>query len=243
MILQLKEIHAQCSHDSSIKLGCIVDTNVLFAASYPSDVFNEWVEEVLSLLHELEIPIYTNLNIRSEFLDLHRRVLIPEGLLTMLHDYPTQLSSEVKAQLGLLKAKVYKTMKEDKTFKLSDFEIKKYRKLLSRTQLAGENAWDVFCETYLQPYIEKIWDDTVMELKIKFIGTREMDNKNIFDEHPKWSELVTIVGKSGIGTSDAMIINLFQKSKLSLIVTADSDVRDTVFRHYSANKHVLAPSL
>lgn len=60
--------------------GCVVDTNVLFAASFPLDAFNEWAESLVALLHKLEIPLFTNINVRSEFIDLCRRVMIPEGL-------------------------------------------------------------------------------------------------------------------------------------------------------------------
>jgi predicted nucleic acid-binding protein len=242
MILGLKDLPLQLSKDISIKLGCMVDTNVLFAASYPPDIFNDWAEEVFDLIHKLEIPIYTNINVRSEFLDLHRRVLIPEGLLTLLHDFNGSLGTEIETQLRLLRARFQKALDEDKAFKLQDSEIKKYRKLLSAIQLNGENAWSVFCETYLHPYIEKIWDDTVAILKIKFLGTREMDNKEIFDGHPSWADLVQIIGKSGIGTADAMIINLFQKSKLTLIVTADGDVKDTVLTQFAENRYILAPT-
>jgi len=175
-------------------------------------------------------------------LDLHRRVLIPDGLLTLLHDFSGSLGTEIETQLRLLRARFQKSLDENKAFKLQDAEIKKYRKLLSAIQLNGENAWIIFCESYLHPYIEKIWDDTVETLRVKFLGTREMDNQEIFDGHPSWADLVQIIGKSGIGTADAMIINLFQKSKLTLMVTADGDMRDTVMTQFAQNRYILAPN-
>jgi predicted nucleic acid-binding protein len=242
MILRLDEIRNQLSLDSSLKLGCIVDTNVLFAASYPLDLFNEWAEKVFALLHQLQIPIYTNLNVRSEFIELNRRVLIPEGLISLLEDRSGQLNLEIETQLKLLKARSDKAIALDKTFKLNDTEIKKYRHLLTAFKLpSGENAWELFCNDYLHQYITTIWDDAVSALKINFLGTREIDEKNIIDSHPKWADMVDIIGKFGIGTSDAMIINLFLKSKLPLIVTADSDVRDAVLAQSPHNKYVLAP--
>jgi predicted nucleic acid-binding protein len=66
------------AHKESFEKGCMVDTNALFAAAFPLDHHNEWAEKVFDELHRLDIPIYTNLNIRSEFIELSRRVLIPE---------------------------------------------------------------------------------------------------------------------------------------------------------------------
>lgn len=65
-----KEELKALSQVSRDKKGCIVDTNIDFAFSFPLDTFNEWAEEVANTLHKLNIPIYTNLNVRSGiFLD------------------------------------------------------------------------------------------------------------------------------------------------------------------------------
>ena len=65
-----------------LKRGCIVDTNVLFAGSYDYDSYNEWAEEVFYVLERNNIPVYTNMNVRSEFINLQRRVLLAEGLVS-----------------------------------------------------------------------------------------------------------------------------------------------------------------
>ena len=41
--------------------------------------------------------------------------------------------------------------------------------------------------------------------------------------------MVKIVGLSGIGSSDAMIINLFQESKIPLMITADVVVKNNIY--------------
>ena len=116
---------------SEVRRGCLVDTSVLFALSYPLDPFNEDAERAFNILTKWSVPIFTNVNIRTEFIDLHRRVAIPEGLIDLLQDAESYLSPELVQQLKSLKTRYNKAKMEDKSFLLSDKEIKTYRKLLS----------------------------------------------------------------------------------------------------------------
>lgn len=63
---------------------CFVDTSILFSSTYDSDVFNSESEMVFDLLAGMGFSIFTNINVRSEFLENHRRVLIPEILIDLL---------------------------------------------------------------------------------------------------------------------------------------------------------------
>lgn len=60
--------------------GCLVDTSVLFAVSYPNDAHNTAASEVFDYLAELKIPAFTNVNIRAEFIQNQFQVMVPEGL-------------------------------------------------------------------------------------------------------------------------------------------------------------------
>jgi hypothetical protein len=52
--------------------------------------------------------------------------------------------------------------------------------------------------------------------------------------------MLEIVGRTGIGTADAMIVNLFEKSTLPIMITADGDVRDAVISVVSG-RYIVAP--
>jgi hypothetical protein len=78
-------------------------------------------------------------------------------------------------------------------------------------------------------------------LGIQFLGTRAIESRDFFERDPEWNEMVQIMGRSGIGSSDAMILNLFVCSRLPLIVTTDEDVAYTLERLGTAGKYVLAP--
>lgn len=74
MTTTLSSFETLARTEHSLKLGCVVDTNVLFGAAYPVDRLNTWAERFFEICHSNDIPIYTNINIRAEFMDLYRRV-------------------------------------------------------------------------------------------------------------------------------------------------------------------------
>lgn len=237
-IAQLKNL---CSLNPELKRGCIVDTNTLFATSVPLDRLNEWAESVFTGLNELEIPAFTNINIRSEFLDLHRRVLIPEGLVTLFDEIDKQtLDPTIRTQLKALKTSKDEATLSGKLFKFNDQQIKKYRTLLALKPISSAmNGWDQFCEYYLRPYIANVWEDVIESLKIQFVGTRAIENREYFDRDPNWKDMTDIIGRFGVGSSDAMIINFFLCSKFPLIVTGDEDVAYVVERLSNGTKFIL----
>ncbi|MCM0606588.1 MAG: hypothetical protein KA715_10900 [Xanthomonadaceae bacterium] len=242
MLLKLNTLRQKLAEDSALANGCIIDTNVLFAATFELDPFNDWAEEVFNELNSLKIPIFTNINIRSEFIELNRRVLIPYGLRDLYETWGNELDPKVEHSLKSLKTRMKTALDEGKVFKISDAETKRYRVLLNEHARANHLlSWDGFCEVHFRPYITKVWDKAISMYNVQSLGTREIETKKYFNENPKWIDMVDIVGRTGIGTSDAMIINLFLKSKLPLIVTADADVRDSVASMMPKNKFILAP--
>lgn len=53
--------------------------------------------------------------------------------------------------------------------------------------------------------------------------------------------MVAIRGESGIGSADAMILNLYKESSLPLLVTADKAVKNTMLNSSYRGKFVLSP--
>jgi len=242
MLLDLSDLQQKLTSDPALRGGCILDTNVLFAASFPLDTHNEWAEDVFKVLHALDIPLYTNINVRNEFLELNRRVLIPEGLLQMHVDLGNSIDPVIDQKLKSLRTRSEKAFAADKTFKLSDPEIKQFRNLMSDFQApSGKNGWDLFCDDYLSPSIDGVWEDAIEALKIEFLGSRKIESQEHFDSDPRWEDATRIIGKYGIGSSDAMIVNLFMCSKFPIIVTTDRDVAHAVSRMSKSGKYVLAP--
>lgn len=80
VVVKFSEILKTQQESFILKRGCVVDTSILFAASYPLHNFNSASEEFFEYASELEIPLYTNVNVRSEFINSQRQIMIPEGL-------------------------------------------------------------------------------------------------------------------------------------------------------------------
>ncbi|HXH74384.1 MAG TPA: hypothetical protein VNJ08_05440 [Bacteriovoracaceae bacterium] len=242
MEVKISDLEKSVEKYPELRRGCIIDTNVLFAGSYPSDTYNDWADDVFKTLNRLSIPSYTNLNVRSEFFDLHRRVLIPEGLVDFYDDLSESLDGKIYEKLKYLKRRAKDARDQGRPFKLNDSEIKEYMELLGHEpRPEGVSGWTAFCQAYFAPYITDVWEDAVKDLKVNFLGTREIESKEFFDKHPSWSNMIKILGDSGIGSADAMILNLFQESKLPLLITADKSVRNTVLNSSFIGKFILSP--
>lgn len=239
--IRFSDLLKTASTQSRIKDGCFVDTSILFAASYPPDEFNTEAEEVFDFLAELEIPIFTNVNVRSEFIDLHRRVMIPDGLGDLYTAYGKSLDGALYAKLQSVNTSLTTARNTGKPFKFDENQIKSWRRILQSRQLKGKNGWLQFCTDFLQNKIEAIWDKTCDELGVNFFSLRNTDQTDWLVDELKWEDMASIVGRFGVGSFDAMIINLFLNSRFSVMVTADRDLAYVINALKPDHKFVCTP--
>lgn len=102
-ILGISKLESFLSAKENSCTGCLVDTSILFALSYPLDIFNEDAEMAFNVFAKQSMPIFTNVNVRTEFIELHRRVAIPEALIDLLKDAEVSLDLELIQQLKSLR--------------------------------------------------------------------------------------------------------------------------------------------
>jgi len=150
------------------KLGCLLDTNILFSASYELDAFNTETGKLIDCLADLKIPLYTTYNVRSEFLELHRRIIIPECLVDFLEDLGRELKPDLVQKLTSMRTLLRKANAEGKMFRLQDQQIKSYRSLLASYRKDDQDGWAAFCQNYLHGKIECVWDVVVEQLGLNF---------------------------------------------------------------------------
>lgn len=231
----------KASHEHhQIKNGCIVDTSILFAGSYDLDIFNTMTVELFDFLAELEIPLYTNINIRAEFIDLHRRVLIPEGLASLFSFAGKTLDPFLYSKLQVVATKLNESKNSGQPYKFNEENIKEWRRRF-RVYNGRTDAWKKFCADYLQGKIENIWDETCDLLNINFLSIRESDKPKWLNTDLSWEDMASIVGQYGIGSFDAMIINLFLNSHFSAIITADKEIAYVIDSIKPSGKFVIVP--
>jgi hypothetical protein len=223
-VVRFSEILKTVSEQPTLKHGCLVDTSILFAASYPPDEFNDESEELFDFFAELEIPLSTNVNIRSEFIDLHRRVMVPEGLSDVYTSQGKGLHSVVYAKLQSVYTSLSTARKTGQPYKFNEEQIKSWRRTLRMHHLKNQDGWLKFCSDFLQGKIEQIWDDTCGKLGVNFLSLREDEKPAWLVGELSWPDMASIVGRFGIGSFDAMIVNLFLNSNFAGMITADREI-------------------
>ena len=192
-----------------------------------------------------DIPRFSNINVRGEFLELQRRVLLPEGLVEFFTCVEkSNLPGRLREKLKSLRTRKKKANDSNMAFKITDQEIKEFRRLFSDPEMqSGETAWTQFCEEYLAPYLRSAWDDTIQALGLQFVGTRAVESGDLFPPDIKWWEgMVALMARFGIGSADAMIVNFFLNSKFPLLVTGDDDIVFVIAKLANNKKYVLCPS-
>lgn len=222
------------------KLGCLMDTSILFSASYDLDLFNADAAQAVDALADLGVPIYTTHNVRSEFLELHRRIIIPECLVDMMEDVK-DLRPELVAKLTSMRTQMRKATSEGKAYKLSEQQIKYFRAELATYQLGEQDGWEAFCQNYLSGKIERVWDTAVEQLGLNFIGLRAEEDSAVLSGQPGWKGTTALVGRFGIGSVDALILDLFFNSKLTFLITSDRDMAYCVARAKQPDRFVFLP--
>lgn len=71
-IIEAKDLRLFLNESPARKLGCLIDTNILFAANFSLDHFHDEAIEIFKTLMDEKVPLYTNVNIRSEFINRAR---------------------------------------------------------------------------------------------------------------------------------------------------------------------------
>ena len=222
--------------------GCFIDTSILFAVTYPLDSFNEECEGAFDILAENEIRIFTNINIRAELLENHRRTLIAECLIDLLEDKDADFDGVLLEKLKSHRSSFRRKVQEEKSAKMDVGQIRMFRQLLSRLhQDSKGNGWDLFCRKFLHNKIESVWDTAADMFKINFISIRTEDNHPYLNSIPQWKQVEQIVGTYGVAASDAMILNMFLCSKIPSLLTADLEMAEVAEKESQGQKQIFVP--
>jgi predicted nucleic acid-binding protein len=210
----------------NMRTGLIIDTNVLIAATYEFDNAHEEAYEFLSLAVEQEIPLHCNVNIRAEFLEIHRRIIFTEALLDFEDEMDKKkLPFELIKKLNSLRSQSEKRKKNTKPpLRLGEADIKTFKLLMSSVTYGTKDLWSSICQGVIIGKLGAVWSAAESELGLNFLSLRKEDQVRYFYESPEWEQVVQLVEGQGLSSSDAMIVNLFLKSKFEGIITSDLDV-------------------
>lgn len=228
-----------------VKLGIIIDTNILVSATYDLDIFHEQAFDFLGLIIEEEIPVYCNVNVRAEFLEAHRRIIFSEAILDFEEDCnKSLLPAELASLLTNYKNRVLRRRRErpeSPPVKLSEAEIKEFKILMVKVQGTKNNLWTELCEEKIDNKLDMVWDNTANALGLNFLSLRQEEREKHLNEKPEWGDVTRLMSKHGVSSSDAMILNMFFVSKFEVIASSDKDIGFVVKGEDRDNKFCLLP--
>ncbi len=120
-------------------------------------------------------------------------------------------------------------------------QIKVFRRLLSERTLMRKNGWKAFCENFLSGKLVPLWEKAESELGLNFITSRSGDGHSFLDRKPEWDRVVSLMGRHGIGSSDAMILNMFFCSKVPAFLTADLELAEVAVEEAQEDRQIFIP--
>lgn len=229
------------SANPDFEKGCIVDTSILFAVSYPNDAHNTSASELFDYLAELNIPAFTNVNIRAEFIQNQFQVMVPEGLADMFSAHGKSLSALVYKKLQSNYTAVNEAKNSGASYKFTNSKIDDWRSFFRANSTSTEDAWFEFCHCYINHRIESVWEKTCEEVGVNFLSLRGTEAKPWMTGPLDWRDVSSLVGNFGIGSFDAMILNLFLNSHFPILITADKEIGRTFHKLGPTGKFVFVP--
>ena len=226
-----------------VSKGIVVDTNVLISATYDSDKFYDSTTDFMDLVVENNVPLYCNVNVRSEFLEIHRRIIFTEALLDFYQAAgPSKLPAPIAIQLGKwTKSNESKKSSGKAPLKLSEPDLKEIKFALMEISDGGRDLWTAICEDRIGNKLESVWNMVESEFGLNFLTTREEDSTSLVTQTPSWEDAVKLIEKFGISSSDSMIVNIFSCSSLVALATSDKEVAHTIEKISNGNKFCFVP--
>lgn len=202
--------------------GCFADTGFLYGLAYEDDRLFNQANDVHDVLADAGIPIYANVISRLELIDLIFRKQVTDGCIQIFNGINISLSnSEIYKALKYIRDKDTEAKRKKESFRVDERRLKIIRRNIDL--IDGLNGWRGFCSKYIGKMLENEWTILEQEFGLNFIEALEGQNSPLLNSPLYWKDMVQVMSEHGQRGSDAMIINLFKRSKFPLLITGDSD--------------------
>lgn len=134
-------------------------------------------------------PIFTNVSIKHEFLDAHRKIGLSDALCDFYYEYKSLIPDQVEKQLKSHETKHNKKLNSNESTKMELEQIREMSKLLRPVMIEEKNAWQITCEQFLMPYLSNVWKRTIKEFRIQDLRTRGTDKSKFLTSIPDWEDV------------------------------------------------------
>lgn len=201
---------------------CFADTGFLYALAYDDDRLFHQANDVLDLLSERDASLYANVISRMEFIDLIFRKQVTQGCIQLFGSLDRESYGEpIYALLKDIRDKDTAARRQNQSYKIDERRLKKLRQNVEHAY--GIEDWKDFCKKYVGSMLVNEWALLEEDFGLNFIEVMENAASDLFDSPLRWTDMVRLMGEQGLRGPDAMIANLFAKSKFPILITTDSD--------------------
>lgn len=203
--------------------GILADTAFLYALSDTDDRLYDSAINVYDYLENGNVTIYANVISRMEFVDLLFRKQITGGAIEVfkLLDSATT-SKNIFNFFKSIRDEDTAHRNDSQSYKIPEGKLKKLRQHLESE--VSSMDWKGFCQKYTGAKFHNDWSVYEQELGLNFVEVLEGQTSDIIASPLYWTDMVQVMGEQGIRGPDAMIANLFLKSRFPLLITADKDI-------------------
>lgn len=221
----------------------ILDTNVLAALTYEVKINHEEVNSCIGILERFDVQTFATVNTKQEFIDFHRRLLLTESLLDLVHSHDkVQIPTEAKRSIQRAYATVMSRQKSQGSDPIfSDSQIKGIKSEFSAGSHSGHLGWLKFCEAYSWPRLLEVENELEKE-GITYLSPNDFAQATHFFATPlRWQDAIELVCRTGVSMADAMILNCLQSSVCQFVVSNDFDLGFAVLADAKFDKVVVMP--
>ncbi len=201
---------------------CFADTGFLYAIAYDDDRYFNQANDAFDVLATEGVSIYANVISRMEFADLVFRKQVTQGCIQLFGSLKQEAHGKpIFSLLKDIRDKDTAAKRQQQSYKIDERRIKKLRQDVE--QAYGITDWKDFCKKFVGTIFVNEWKLLEEELGLNFVEVMEGESSELFQSPLRWSDMVQLMGEHGLRGPDAMIANLFSKSKFPLLMTTDSD--------------------
>lgn len=208
---------------TNCRIGCLADTGFLYGLSYEDDRLFTTANDVHDLLVEAQIPIYANVISRLELVDLVFRKQVTAGCIAMFNSVKgPAYGKDIFKLLKDIRDKGTAAVRKNESYKIDEGRLKRLRRLVDSE--CGIRNWKDFCSQYVGAMLTAEWQLLEQEFGLNYVEIMEGQTSPLFNDPLYWADMVGVMATHGQRGPDAMIVNLFDKSKFPLLITSDSDL-------------------
>jgi len=234
-------------------LNLIIDSNMLIACFDEDHSNYNLVSDFIEKLESCaEVNFFTTVTTKAEYLDYQRRRFLTEGIFSLSSLSGVELIASAKQVIYQMKMRRGKRLADEEkrvgddeeNFNtalnyLQDSELKEIKKSFRARDVQNEIGWLKVCDLFLKKNIAE--QEALLDEFCNYLSAHNDFQAHLFkNRNIDWKRATSLSSATGMGYSDALILNMFSETNLDYILTLDYDLIYAVSIS-AKNKFVVLP--